>query len=87
MVNLPQKLNRQSQLALYYQLKHILLGQIDGSAVVSHQPYWAVRAHLLARLRRGTEAVEAYDRAIGLSEDDAVRRFLLGRRSEAWAEA
>jgi GntR family transcriptional regulator len=30
LANLPQKLNRQSQLALYYQLKHILLGQIDG---------------------------------------------------------
>jgi RNA polymerase sigma-70 factor (ECF subfamily) len=65
----------------------ILLGQIDGSAVVSHQPYWAVRAHLFARLRRGPEAVEAYDRAIGLSEDDAVRRFLLDRRSEACVEA
>jgi GntR family transcriptional regulator len=30
LANFPQKLNRQSQLALYYQLKHILLAQIDG---------------------------------------------------------
>ena len=30
MPNFPQKLNRQSQLALYYQLKHILLAQMDG---------------------------------------------------------
>jgi GntR family transcriptional regulator len=29
-MNLPQHLNRQSPLALYYQLKHILLAQIDG---------------------------------------------------------
>jgi RNA polymerase sigma-70 factor (ECF subfamily) len=49
-----------------------------------YQPYWAVRADLLARLGRRPEAVAAYDRAIGLSEDPALRRFLLARRA-AWA--
>jgi len=39
-----------------------------------------VRAHLLRRLDRGSEAVAAYDRAIGLTQDPAVRRFLLDRR-------
>ncbi len=59
-----------------------LLDEIDGAAVRTHQPYWAVRAHLLAQLRRGREASEAYDRAIGLTEDVAVRRFLLDRRDQ-----
>ena len=58
-----------------------LLDAIERPAVPTHQPYWAVRAHLLRRLGRRAEAAEAYDRAIGLSEDDAVRRFLLERRA------
>jgi predicted RNA polymerase sigma factor len=58
-----------------------LLDQIDTDSVTSYQPYWAVRAHLLRELRRDREAREAFDRAIGLSEDDAVRTFLLERRS------
>ena len=53
---------------------------IDADAVTSYQPYWAVRAHLLSELQRTREAKDAYDRAIGLSEDDAVRMFLLERR-------
>ena len=57
-----------------------LLDEIEEESVQSYQPYWAVRAHLLKQLRRGQEADEAFDRAIGLAEDDAVRRFLLERR-------
>jgi predicted RNA polymerase sigma factor len=58
-----------------------LLDQIGADCVTSYQPYWAVRAHLLRELRLNREAGEAFDRAIGLSEDDAVRTFLLERRS------
>ncbi len=58
------------------------LDAIDPPLVQSHQPYWAVRAELLSRLRRRDDADAAYDRAIGLSEDDAVRSFLHRRRSE-----
>jgi RNA polymerase sigma-70 factor (ECF subfamily) len=57
-----------------------MLDEIEGGAVKAYQPYWAVRAHLLKQLGRGHEAAEAFDRAIGLAEDDAVRRFLLERR-------
>ncbi|HKS55789.1 MAG TPA: DUF6596 domain-containing protein [Steroidobacteraceae bacterium] len=57
-----------------------LLDEIEAAAVTSYQPYWAVRAHVLSELHRAREAQDAYDRAIGLSEDDAVRRFLLERR-------
>jgi predicted RNA polymerase sigma factor len=58
-----------------------LLDAIDAEAVTSYQAYWAVRAHLLSELLRTREAKDAYERAIGLSEDDAVRRFLLERSS------
>lgn len=58
----------------------VLLDAIDEPAVATYQPYWAVRAHLLRLIDRGPEAAEAYDRAIGLTEDPAVRRFLIDRR-------
>jgi predicted RNA polymerase sigma factor len=57
-----------------------VLESIDAEAVVLYQPYWAVRAHLLQRLGKTREAIDAYDRAIGLAEDPAVREFLLHKR-------
>jgi predicted RNA polymerase sigma factor len=57
-----------------------LLDSIDLDAVLHYQPYWAVRAHLLHRLGKTREAAEAYDRAIGLAEDPAVKQFLLQNR-------
>jgi len=56
-----------------------LLDQIEPQSVVTYQPYWAVRAHLLQKLQRAAEAAEAFERAIGLSEDPAVRTFLVER--------
>jgi RNA polymerase sigma-70 factor (ECF subfamily) len=57
-----------------------VLDAIDPGVVSAYQPYWAVRAHLLRRLEKGVEAQHAYDRAIGLAEDPAVREFLLKKR-------
>ncbi|MGC2197645.1 MAG: RNA polymerase subunit sigma-70, partial [Terriglobales bacterium] len=57
-----------------------VLNAIESDSVSSYQPYWAVRAHLLQQLRKTPEALDAYDRAIGLAEDPAVREFLLKRR-------
>jgi RNA polymerase sigma-70 factor (ECF subfamily) len=57
-----------------------LLDALDPAAVATYQPYWAVRAHLLRLLDRPSDAETAYDRAIGLTEDPAVRRFLIDRR-------
>ena len=57
-----------------------VLESIDHDAVADYQPYWAVRAHLLQRLGKTREATDAYDRAIGLAEDPAVRQFLLQKR-------
>jgi predicted RNA polymerase sigma factor len=59
-----------------------LLNAIDPALVLSYQPFWAVRAHLLNELHDISAAQAAYDRAIGLAEDEAVRRFLLARRSK-----
>jgi RNA polymerase sigma-70 factor (ECF subfamily) len=59
----------------------VVLDGIDPDAVSAYQPYWAVRAHLLQRLGKTSEAADAFDRAIGLAEDPAVRQFLLQRRS------
>jgi predicted RNA polymerase sigma factor len=56
------------------------LDAIDANDVSAYQPYWAVRAHLLQRLGKTPEALYAFDRAIGLTEDPAVRQFLLQRR-------
>jgi len=58
----------------------VVLDGIDLDAVSAYQPYWAVRAHLLQRLGKTSEAADAFDRAIGLAEDLAVRQFLLQRR-------
>lgn len=57
-----------------------LLDEIEPALVTTYQPYWAIRAHLLQRLERKSEASNAYDRAIGLTEDQAIRQFLLNRR-------
>ena len=46
-----------------------------------YQPYWATRADLLAKSGAGLEARQAYEIAIGLERDPAVRRFLQQRQS------
>ncbi|MBB6669279.1 RNA polymerase sigma factor [Cohnella nanjingensis] len=53
-----------------------LLEAIPSSAVEGYQPYWALRAHLLVRMRRREEARAAYRLAIGLCSDPAVRAYL-----------
>jgi RNA polymerase sigma-70 factor (ECF subfamily) len=57
-----------------------LLDTIERASIATYQPFWAVSAHLLRQVGNQAGAVEAYDRAIGLTEDPATRRFLLERR-------
>ena len=59
------------------------LEEIDADVAKAYQPYWAVRAHLQRRLGQARGALEAFDRAIELTEDAAVRNFLLRRRAQA----
>ena len=49
--------------------------------LAEYQPYWAARAELLAQTGAHEEARHAYEIAIGLERDPAVRRFLQRRQS------
>lgn len=58
------------------------LEAIPSSEVVSYQPYWALAGHLYKRMHRKEEAQLAYSRAIGLSKDASIRRFLNRQATE-----
>jgi RNA polymerase sigma-70 factor (ECF subfamily) len=49
--------------------------------LAEYQPYWAARASLLARAGARGEARAAYEMAIGLERDAAVRRWLQQRQA------
>jgi predicted RNA polymerase sigma factor len=49
--------------------------------LAEYQPYWAARAELLARTGAHGEARHAYEIAIGLERDPAVRGFLRQRQT------
>ena len=72
----------------------VALSHVDGAAaalaalpqdarLADYQPYWAARADLLARSGNREAALAAYERAIGLESDAAVRRFLQQRAAAA----
>jgi RNA polymerase sigma-70 factor (ECF subfamily) len=50
---------------------------IPSELVVTYQPWWALRAHLLEQLGRTADARDARHRAAGMTQDAAVRAFLL----------
>jgi RNA polymerase sigma-70 factor (ECF subfamily) len=56
---------------------------MPADSVKGYQPYWAVRAHLAQQLGRVRDALDAFDRAIALTEDDGTRQFLHRRREHA----
>lgn len=59
-----------------------LLDALAGDArLAGFQSWWAARAGLLARAGQNGEARQAYQRAIGLEPDHAVRRFLQERQA------
>jgi RNA polymerase sigma-70 factor (ECF subfamily) len=53
----------------------------DDARLAEYQPYWAARADLLARAGEPGQAGKAYELAIGLEPDPAVRRFLQQRNA------
>jgi predicted RNA polymerase sigma factor len=63
-----------------------MLAGIDDAALDRFQPAWATRAHLLAGLGDRRAAADAYGRALELTTDDGVRRYLLARLREARAD-
>ncbi len=56
------------------------LEAIGDARLADYQPFWAARADLAAQLGDRAQATAAYDRAIGLERDEAVRRFLQAER-------
>jgi len=57
------------------------LEQVASDArLAEYQPYWAARAELLAKAGAHGQARQAYEIAIGLERDPAVRRFLQQRQ-------
>lgn len=59
---------------------HAALTIVDGLDLDRYYLFHAIRADLLRRLGRSSEAVNAYDAAIDRCENAAERRFLKGRR-------
>jgi RNA polymerase sigma-70 factor (ECF subfamily) len=52
----------------------------DEARLSQYQPYWAACAHILTDAGKTRAAEEAYDQAIGLERDPAVRAFLQQRK-------
>ncbi len=50
--------------------------------MVHYQPYWAARADMLARCGDTERAHDAFERAVGLTIDPAVRAYLVSRQEE-----
>jgi len=57
------------------------LAAISDPAAQRFQPAWSTRAHLLAELGRVREAKQAYLKAISLTTEPGMRRYLERRRS------
>lgn len=59
-----------------------VLDALDAKKVAGAQSYHATRAHLLAQLGRLSDAASAYETALALTPEPALRAFLEGKRSE-----
>lgn len=59
-----------------------LLQAIDPARVASYQPWWAAQAHLSALAGARDAARAGYTRALGLTSDPPLRRFLQRRLAE-----
>lgn len=57
-----------------------LLDELRPERIQTYQPYWAARAHLLAKLGQFQQAADAFGRAMALTEDQVVRNFLLEKK-------
>jgi RNA polymerase sigma-70 factor (ECF subfamily) len=58
------------------------LEEIPAARVVSYQPYWAARGHLLRLVHREEEAQQAFTRAASLTDDPALRQYLFKRATD-----
>lgn len=59
------------------------LAQLPDAATMDYQPFWALKAQLLQQLGTDRRAIAAaFQRAIGLTEDGAVRAYLIGKSTQ-----
>lgn len=58
------------------------LEEVPAGRVEGYQPYWAARGHLLQLLNRRNEAHQAFARAASLTDDPALREYLLKRSAD-----
>ena len=58
------------------------LEALPANRTADYQPWWAARAHLLRLLARDAEARDAFERAASLTDDPALRAYLLERASQ-----
>ncbi|HWX18271.1 MAG TPA: sigma-70 family RNA polymerase sigma factor [Candidatus Binatia bacterium] len=58
------------------------LEEIPAGRTNGYQPYWAARGHILQLLNREEEAQRAFTRAASLTDDPALREYLLRRAAE-----
>jgi RNA polymerase sigma-70 factor (ECF subfamily) len=58
------------------------LEEIPTSRIGNYQPYWAARAHLLQLLNRRDEAQKTFIRAASLTDDPALREYLIKRSAD-----
>ncbi|MGQ0623738.1 MAG: RNA polymerase sigma factor [Sporichthyaceae bacterium] len=56
------------------------LAEVEDLDLAQYQPYWVVRAELLARSARTAEALDALTKALALTENDVERAHLARRR-------
>jgi len=56
------------------------LAQLPETVTMEYQPFWALKAQLLKQLGTDGQATEtAFRQAIGLTEDRAIRAYLVGK--------
>jgi RNA polymerase sigma-70 factor (ECF subfamily) len=55
------------------------LEAVPASRTDDYQPYWAARGHILQLLNRQEDAQRAFSRAASLTDDPALREYLLRR--------
>ena len=59
------------------------LAQLPETMTRDYQPFWALKAQLLQQLAADRQATAtAFSRAIGLTEDGAVRAYLIGKSAQ-----
>lgn len=58
------------------------LAQMDAAPLQTHQPWWAAQAHLLAQDGQRAAAAQAYARALALTAEPALRRYLAQRLAD-----